>query len=432
MTSKINEYIQESIGKLVEVGYTAQMKFINDGHAIPQIDGLKIGRRRLLYTIYKKHRTFDKSIMVLGNTLALHPHSSDSLEDPLNELVRDGLVTGQGAFGSNRKWKNISGAAPRYTEVKYNKNIDEILFKFHDYMDMVPGELEGQTEPRYLITPVPIALIYGTRGIGMGGSVVNTPAFTYDSLLEAYEKDDYMLLKSTYGLKIDYERSNLKKLWYNGAGKVVLSFDVERVNERSIVIKGDASVFKPDMSKLKSLQKQGHITIEDQSGKNMSILISRNKGSRKISDTQLYKMCLEASKLDGLRATNIIMMSFNGSVSRVGIRTWLELCLNIYKSTFNRWQTEEVIKLQKKINFYKLIPQVTPLLQNNMSTRDIAKELNRNESTIKKVESSPIKLLRRTSFDDDISKIEREMDSIKQAKVEDFIAKGSKILELRG
>jgi DNA gyrase/topoisomerase IV subunit A len=421
----------QSIHELVKSGYGEYQQYVNDGKFIPSIDGLKYVQRRYLLSV-KDIATASKkkSADILGNAMSKwHPHELQV--DALYSLVRYGLVNGQGNFGSTVLYKNIDGAAQRYTEIWYNKKLDSLLFKFQDYFLMQDGEGEYK-EPKFLITPVPIALIRGTEGIGVGGVRTKIPAFTYASLLDAYQNDDPSLLKSAYGLEIDYEKSTLKSLWEVGHGKVVLKFKYQKIDDGVYEMSGDATVQKPDISKLLQWEKDGLITISDRSTDKMVLRFSRNKNIRKIDNSDILNEVKKACTLDGKRCISVIMFSHEGKVVKMGIKGWLGLTLSIYNSTFAKWQELEVKKYEKSIERLKLIPAVADLLNKGESTLSIAKTLDISKGVVQSIEGLPLRMLRKADHSNSIKKLEAKIKTIKDTKVLELIESGKIVDTLLG
>lgn len=421
----------KSIYQVVREGYGEYQQFVNDGKYIPNVDGLKSVHRRYLLSVRDIAKSrFQKSAMVLGNAMGKwHPHEIQ--EDTLYSMVRWGLVEGQGNFGMTSTYRNSASAAIRYTEVKYNNKLDNLLFKFEDYFLKSEGE-NGFSEPEFLITPIPVALLRGTIGIGVGGVRTKIPGFTYKSILEAYEKDDPSCLQSAYGLDIDYEQSNLKSLWNIGHGKLVFKFQVSVGVDNSVELYGDASFVKPDISQLIKWEKEGLITISDRSTDRMRLVFTRNSNIRRVTDKMILDEVNKASVIDDMRSTYIIMFSHKGQVIKMGIKGWLDLTINLYKSTFNKWQSLEIKKNERAIDKLKLIPEVSKMLQDGKTTAQIAKELSKTRKLISSIEGLPLRMLRKSDFSSNIKRLEDKITSIKNTKVESLIESGSIVDNLIG
>lgn len=428
MASKNSE---ASILELVTSGYGAYQRFANDGQYIPGFDGLKKVQRRYLMAVKSQAKSkFQKTALILGWAMGnLHPHAVS--EETMNTLVRWGLVEGQGNFGMTSTYENIVGAAMRYTEIKYNSDLDNLLFKFEKYCPMDEGEL-GTPEPKFLITVIPIALLRGCIGIGVGGVCCKIPAFTYTSLLNAYIKDDPTYLRSAYGLEIDFEKSQLTKLWNEGSGKLVLKFKVERLEGGGVVLSGDATPCKPNLKQLLEWESEGWIAINDESTQKMRIVFSRNKGIRKISDEQIYEAVSQAAVVDNQAANYLIMFSHNGSATRMGIKGWLDLTIDLYKTTHKKWQELEITKLEHQKKILRLIPKIVTMLRKEMTSEEIAAEIDETVNVVKQIEAKPLKFLRGIDVEALINKLDEKIKEIKASQVNDLIKSGAIFDKLLG
>lgn len=415
--------ITQSIYQVVKKGYADYQQFVNDGKFIPGLDGMKTSYRRYLYSVRDIAKAkWMKSAMVLGNAMKWHPHEIQ--EDVLYSMVRWGLVQGQGNFGDTVYYSRTPAAAIRYTEVKYNSKIDSMLFKFENYFLYDEGE-NGYPEPKFLITPVPIAMLRGSIGIGVGGVRCKIPAFTYASIVEAYEKDDPSYLKSAYGLEIDMTKSNLKSIWEKGHGTLLLKFDYRKRNDGSVEISGNCSVARPNFKQLRKWEKLGYLTISDESTDVMKKVFTRVKGIRKISDKDILEAVKAATLIDGPRSTYVIMFSHNGQAIKMGMKGWLDLTMGLYRSTFKRWQQMEVERCEKVIRKLELIPEVAKRINEGKTTPVIAKELDRSTKYIASIEQLPIKLLRKTDFTSSITTQRNKIKEITSTTVNDLIKSGS-------
>lgn len=145
--------------------------------ALPDVrDGLKPVHRRILYSMYEEHLTYDrphrKSATTVGYVLGhYHPHGDSSVYDAMVRLaqpfnMRYTLVDGEGNFG------NIDGdsaAAYRYTEARMERLTNELLRDIDkDVVDFVPNFDNKSKEPTVLPTRFPNLLVNGSMGIAVG------------------------------------------------------------------------------------------------------------------------------------------------------------------------------------------------------------------------------------------------------------------------
>lgn len=161
---------------------------VNRRRAIPSIkDGLKPVQRRVIYGAYKDHLTKpslkDKSSSLVGLVMKYyHPHGDTSIYDTIATLV-DWFKTKYPLFYGKGNWGNVSGAgpaAPRYTECAlsdfgYDILID-LLSQSENIVDWIDTyKRNGDKEPEYLPAKLPLLLINGSFGIGVG-MIFNVPS----------------------------------------------------------------------------------------------------------------------------------------------------------------------------------------------------------------------------------------------------------------
>ncbi|UOF94176.1 MAG: DNA gyrase subunit A [Bacteroides sp.] len=163
--------------KEMELSYIDYSMSVIVSRALPDVrDGLKPVHRRVLYGMYELNlhynKSYKKSARIVGEVLGkYHPHGDTSVYDSMvrmaqNWVLRYPLVNGQGNFGS------IDGdnpAAMRYTEVKFSKICEEVLYHINDdtvdYKDNFDGSLK---EPKILPTMLPNLILNGSSGIAVG------------------------------------------------------------------------------------------------------------------------------------------------------------------------------------------------------------------------------------------------------------------------
>ena len=156
------------------------------------LDGLKIGERRILYTMYcmglSYNTPYTKVASICGNTLDFHPHGDIpiyetlvKLAQPWNNIQR--LIQGSGNFGNA---SGASAASGRYIEARLSFYAYKCFFEEFspDIVDMKSNYLGNKMEPEFLPSKYPNVLINNTFGIGYG---LSTSICTYNlkEVLEA-------------------------------------------------------------------------------------------------------------------------------------------------------------------------------------------------------------------------------------------------------
>ena len=140
-------------------------------------DGLKPVQRRILWAMYKntKATSFVKSAAVVGDVMKLyHPHGDAAIYGTMKPMA-NWFETSIPLIHPNGNWGTFQGdpiAAPRYTECKLSKftmeNILADLIESNEAVDWSPTYSGATKEPDYLPVKVPLLLINGSFGIGLG------------------------------------------------------------------------------------------------------------------------------------------------------------------------------------------------------------------------------------------------------------------------
>lgn len=141
-------------------------------------DGLKPVQRRILWAMYKNTKAINtkvKSAAVVGDVMKLyHPHGDSSLYGAMKPManwfeINMPLIDPDGNFGT---FQGDQAAASRYTECKLSKfaleNVLADIIESPESVDWSPTYNEATKEPDYLPVKVPLLLVNGSFGIGLG------------------------------------------------------------------------------------------------------------------------------------------------------------------------------------------------------------------------------------------------------------------------
>lgn len=141
-------------------------------------DGLKPVQRRIIYAMLKNSKATTstvKSAAVVGDVMKwYHAHGDAALYASIKPMTNwfesyIPLIDGKGNFGT---FQGDPSAAARYTECKLSKfaleNVLGDLIDSNEAVDWSPTYNEATVEPDYLPVKVPLLLINGSFGIGLG------------------------------------------------------------------------------------------------------------------------------------------------------------------------------------------------------------------------------------------------------------------------
>jgi DNA topoisomerase-2 len=157
-----------------------QFSLANLGRSIPNVlDGLKSGKRKILFSCFKRNLINEIKVAQLSGYVAEHSayhHGEMSLNKTIINMAQDfvgsnnlNLLDPIGQFGS-RYASGDEAASPRYIYTRLAK-LTRFLFRSDDDPLLLNIEEEGQViEPLNYMPIVPYILINGSEGIGTGWS----------------------------------------------------------------------------------------------------------------------------------------------------------------------------------------------------------------------------------------------------------------------
>ena len=278
-------------------------KEIIQDRALPDVrDGLKPVQRRILYSMYTDHNTFDKPYRkcakavgdVMGN---YHPHGDSSIYDAMIRMsqkwkMRETFVD---VHGNNGSIDGDGPAAYRYTEARLTKLANVMLKDINkETVEMAYNYSDTLLEPTVLPASFPNLLVNGSTGISAGyatnipphnlGEVIDAtikrienPNCRLETILDIIKGPDF----PTGGVVEGKEA--IRKAYETGKGKVILKANIEIVKEKgkNLIIVNDIpyEVIKEQLrQKINEIRLEkkvdGIVEVRDESDKdNMAKLI---------------------------------------------------------------------------------------------------------------------------------------------------------------
>ena len=166
-----------NMAAFAERSYLTYAMSVVRGRAIPNVeDGQKPVQRRILYAMNELGLTagvqHSKSARIVGEVLGkFHPHGDASTYEALVRMAQDfslryPLIDGQGNFGTQ---DGDPAAAYRYTEARLTPLAELLLSEIdQDTVDFIPNYDGRLKEPKLLPARLPMLLLNGASGVGVG------------------------------------------------------------------------------------------------------------------------------------------------------------------------------------------------------------------------------------------------------------------------
>lgn len=249
IVEKIYDYTLEEI---MGDRFGRYAKSIIQDRALPDVrDGLKPVQRRILWSMYESHNTYDKpfrkSAKAVGDIMGhYHPHGDSSIYDALVRLsqrwkMREPLVE---IHGNNGSIDGDGPAASRYTEARLSKIANVMLSDINkDAVKMTLNYSDEDLEPTVLPAHFPALLVNGSTGISAGYATnipphnlaevidatikrIDSPNCKLDTILEIIKGPDFPTGGVVEG------KDGLIQAYTTGKGKVVLKANYEIIEEK--------------------------------------------------------------------------------------------------------------------------------------------------------------------------------------------------------
>lgn len=410
------------IGKASEEAIIDAASYLNNHRALAYtLDGCKPSYRRLIWAALKYPKgVLQPSVEIINSMASYHPHSLDGIIGLHSVLVKSGIFSGKGSFGTN----SILGdkgepAAPRYTKSALSELYCDIIKPLLPCVPKVESPV-GPEEVTYIPLPVPLCFICKTliSGIGYGTSTAY-PNFSAKSLYLALINDDPNYLEPNVDLLLDKEHSELQRLWETGKGRVIYSYKLsEYKNEDGkcgFLFQGSTDIFSPNFRKIDKYVEKGEVFIEDMTTKDgpaVFVGLVNNRGSLKIDD--LEKLCRQScfnSTVYNLNVTD------GKSSFRVPLRDWLKYVHENYINLVTEVNKREIEKVKHQIDIQTVLPKVANYVLNEnpkASDNQVSDALGIPVEFVSEVMSKPIGYLRNTK--DNSDRIKGLKDKLKELK----------------
>ena len=322
-------------------------------------DGLKLVQRRILYTmgfLLPCSREMVKTAQVSGRVMGeLHPHGNSSIEDAI-KLISNWfdkyipLVYSESNMGS---MQGDGAAAARYTEIMLSDFAKEAIFSEMkanpNIVDWTPTFTGKSNEPEYLTVKVPLLLINGSNGTGVGKRT-DIPCHNITEVLNATihlidHPQDPVVLIPDQCMPCEIIDTDWKQICNSGNGtfkvRGIIDIEVEdkgKANEHYVlVVKSTPDAVWIDDKKNKgihyqinSLIEKGRLPqitdlVENSHGSNMRYEIHLKKGSdpNYVRD-YLYK----ATSMQDTQMVNFEVLNGIEPMERMSYKSYLQAFLN--------------------------------------------------------------------------------------------------------
>lgn len=430
--------VEKPIRDHINESYIVFGDYVNQKRHMPHIkDGLKPSYRKMIYTGLTFPDKLVKVATLSGECGGKYsPHNSESLNDVVSELVNAGIYEGQGSHGSKSIYKdwNIASAAARYVEAKIDPKWRKVIDPVLPLVPKVVSDL-GYSEPTYIPSPVPVSLLFGSLGLGIGIRS-SIPTFSFKSMIKAYLEDNPQLLKPNGNVTLNKRKSELDLLWTTGKGKVAYMFLIEEdATSLDGVTKGYAMYGDPRFFQVTLTENlEGNKEKEVQGWIDKGLVVMTDESSRKTGKRIFFTvkpkqkqvtMEMLRKELEIIRYsqdTFKLAISDGSCTAVTPMRDWIGSCYNNYLDLVNQYKLRKYEQLALKESVVNNAEIVVDHIRkySKDDTPKIAKALKLDEELVKEITKKSISVLMKIDKEKELQSIEKSKEEVTELKAEDF------------
>ena len=387
------------LAQFAERSYLEYAMSVVMGRALPDVaDGQKPVQRRILYAMHElglyAPARHVKSARVVGDVLGkYHPHGDTAAYDALVRQAQDftlryPLIDGQGNFGSR---DGDNAAAMRYTECRLTPIAELLLAEIdRDTVDFGPNYDGAFKEPKLLPARLPMLLLNGASGIGVGmatdipshnlGEVaqaviatIRKPAIALDDLLDLIPGPDL-----PGGGHITSDREAIRAVYESGRGslRVRARWTVEElargqwqvavtelpygVSTRSVLEdieratnpkpkEGKKSLSQEQVN-LKNLMLSALDTVRDESDKSSPVRLVLEPKSSRQDPVEFMQLLLANTRLESSLPVNLVMLGRDGRPRSKDLKQVIEEWIAFRFDTVTRRTTHRLGEVDRRIH----------------------------------------------------------------------------------
>lgn len=398
---------------LIKENYIEFSKYTVVHRSYPNVyDGLTEVRRRCLYCSYKDAPATTKSKLstLAGLVLAYHPHSSDGIAEVIINMGSEHTCPFP-FYDTQGNWGSIDSpaSAPRYLECKLNDIARKLYFQL---IDQAPFEnFEVKSEPLYLPTLFPAALLQGQYLIGNGTPNCLIPSLNFEDLKKFVKNyiqkgktevtmQNFVRLTDYDLIKEDGRDKSICDLLNNGKGTITYTPKIEYKN--GVITISNLYVlakFESLYAMLEDDIKADKIDVRDESGEEPVWVIEKVKNKSFDMEALVKKL-----KSKFTYRENYAMYFTDGvsSVKLYSLGEVIEACYSKYKEAYEKKLDLEYNQLCEQKSIYVCLAEmckyVDIVIDNTLSDNDKVKLLAENidfpDFIIEKALQKPISWLK--------------------------------------
>lgn len=414
--------------ELIKENYVDFSKYTMHYRTYPSIyDGCKLVQRRMLYAAFSKAPASKmvKLSSMSGYGILLHPHA-----EATDVIINMGSShkTAMPMFDTKGNWGDNYGnppSAPRYLECRLSDTARKLYFSLIDQAPFDNFEIES--EPLYLPTLFPLALLQGCFSVGQGTPNPLIPDLQFEDLkkfvINYIKTGETKVTKQNFVRLVDYDKirndkdkdDSICRLLNTGKGSIYFAPKVE-LKDNTITISNlyILAQFSSLLERFKDDIQADKIDIRDESSEERVWVIEKVK-NKQFDMEECVKII--KSKFTYKENFSFYFHDETGCVKPYSLGEIISACYFKYKEAYEKKLELEYQQLCEQKDIYICLAEMaehTNIVTNNKLTdkqkvSELSKIIDFSDNIIEKALQKPINWLKRD--DKAINKIEKDIQT---------------------
>lgn len=414
--------------ELIKENYVDFSKYTMHYRTYPSIyDGCKLVQRRMLYAAFSKAPASKmvKLSSMSGYGILLHPHA-----EATDVIINMGSShkTAMPMFDTKGNWGDNYGnppSAPRYLECRLSDTARKLYFSLIDQAPFDNFEIES--EPLYLPTLFPLALLQGCFSVGQGTPNPLIPDLQFEDLkkfvINYIKTGETKVTKQNFVRLVDYDKirndkdkdDSICRLLNTGKGSIYFAPKVE-LKDNTITISNlyILAQFSSLLERFKDDIQADKIDIRDESSEERVWVIEKVK-NKQFDMEECVKII--KSKFTYKENFSFYFHDETGCVKPYSLGEIISACYSKYKEAYEKKLELEYQQLCEQKDIYICLAEMaehTNIVTNNKLTdkqkvSELSKIIDFSDNIIEKALQKPISWLKRD--DKAINKIEKDIQT---------------------
>lgn len=245
------------------------------------------------------------------------------------------------------------------------------------------------------------------------------------SMYEALISDDPNKLESPFGMILNKDKSELKKFWNKGIGKLTYDYVVEMSEletGKGVMVSGSPELFKPNIDRkfADEISKEQVYFLDQSSGEDTKLFIGKSWGVKQFSVEDLFEKCKKVfTETKPYRLT----VSLGNYTSIIPLKEWLKTTYTNYLDLIEKFKKDKIEKYEFEYAVFENLPIVAKCQFNHRDydAEKISRHTKVKLDVVKAILRKSISTLQNTESSDKLDEIRDKINKYKKLDGKVFV-----------